>query len=80
SGAAISPRAIIRQQLRPKDSLLPDKRVEVLALREPFPHSSSTLRDAQNEIESPAAANMRGVRVAEVVEDVVVVAVASMAA
>src|SRR4051794_27041359 len=43
SGAALSPPALIRRQLRPKDSLLPDKEVEVLALPEPFPHSSPTL-------------------------------------
>jgi hypothetical protein len=45
SGAAFSPRAIIRQQLRPKDSLPACTGVEVL-VRRPFPHSTITLRDA----------------------------------
>src|SRR5262249_7895685 len=46
SGAALSPLVPIRQQLRPKDSLLPVKEAEVRALRGPFPHSSTMLRDA----------------------------------
>src|SRR5262249_25218469 len=46
SGAAISPPVRIHRQLCPKDSLLPVKEAEVLTLQEPFPHSSTRLRDA----------------------------------
>jgi hypothetical protein len=53
SGAALSPPTIIRRQLRPKDSLLPGKEAEVLALRGPFPHSSAMLRDAPVEAGCP---------------------------
>src|SRR5262249_29845651 len=55
SGAAISPPVRIHRQLRPKDSLLPVKEAEVLTLQEPFPHSSTRLRDAPVEARCPIA-------------------------
>src|SRR5262249_58511165 len=55
SGAAISPPVRIHRQLRPKDSLLPVKEAEVVTFQEPFPHSSTRLRDAPEETPSAVA-------------------------